>query len=347
VGTGNGGRKGPALELNFWTVINKECINGESGRNRAGEELTSQMKEIREAMEVLQSDDRLLLAVSGGRDSMVLLDAVARWRPETIAAVATFDHGTGEFAKAAVELVRSVAQGRGIAFVHGFASDLRPTEASWRSARWKFLRESALRSEARVATAHTLDDQVETVFIRLLRDAGPRGLAGLFAQGDVARPLVRVPRAVTADYAERYGVQFLDDPSNDSMKYLRNRVRRELLPACEAVSPGFSHDLVEISRRAASWRQSVEALAASLEPWQENGSVFVRADAILAFDAAARAVLWPAIVARAGVTLDRRGTERLAAFSTQEGRVQRMQLAGGHEIIRRSLTYEVRPAAIT
>jgi hypothetical protein len=110
------------------------------------------------------------------------------------------------------------------------------------------------------------------------------------------------------------------------------------------VCPGFADDLWEISQRAASWRRGVEGLVAKLEPWHENRSVFVDAHAILAYGRDARAILWPALAARAGIALDRRGTVRLAAFSTIQGRVRRIQLAGGHEIIRRSRTFEIRPA---
>jgi tRNA(Ile)-lysidine synthase len=168
------------------------------------------MTEIQTAIESTAPGERLVLAVSGGRDSMVLLDAFARLRPDAIAAVATFDHGTGAFARSAVEVVRQftaqITAPRGITFVHGAASDLPPTEAAWRGARWRFLRETAARFDARVATAHTRDDQVETVFIRVLRDSGPRGLAGLLADGDIVRPLVRLPRAFNAEYAEARSV---------------------------------------------------------------------------------------------------------------------------------------------
>ena len=303
-------------------------------------------RQIRAAVEAIAPGERLLLAVSGGRDSMVMFDAVVRWRPETIAGVATFDHGTGAFASDAVELVRAVAKSHAITFVHAVASDLPATEAAWRRARWRFLRQAAEKLAARVATAHTRDDQVETVFIRLLRDSGPRGLAGLLADGDVLRPLVQVPRVFNAEYAEAQTVKFMDDPSNLSRDFLRNRVRLDLLPACESVCPGFSDYLWDLSARAAVWRREVELLVASIEPWHENRSVFVHANAILAYDLDARAILWPALAARAGIALDRRGTVRLAAFSTSEGRVRRIQLAGGHEIIRRSRTFEIRPAAI-
>jgi tRNA(Ile)-lysidine synthase len=303
------------------------------------------VREIRVAVESIRRGNRLLLAVSGGCDSMVLLDAFMRWRPDAIAGVATFDHGTGAFARDAVELVRRITKTHDVRFVHGAASNLAATEAAWRRARWEFLRETAARLDARVSTGHTRDDHVETVFIRLLRDSGPRGLAGLLADGDIVRPLLTIPRAFNADYAETQRVEYLDDPSNLSRRHLRNRVRLDLLPACEAVCPGFSADLLKISERAALWRREVERLVTSLEPWHENRSVFVEADAILAYDRDARAMLWPALAARAGIALDKRGTVRVAAFSTAEGRVGRIQLAGGHEIIRRSRTFEIRPAA--
>jgi tRNA(Ile)-lysidine synthase len=289
--------------------------------------------------------DRLVLAVSGGRDSMVLLDAVARWRRSAIAAVATFDHGTGPAARAAADLVRLSAHALGVPVLHGWARDLPRTEAAWRVARWEFLRESAGPLQARVATAHTEDDQVETVFIRALRGSGPRGLAALYAASDVLRPLLGVTRDDVAAYASARRVPVVEDPGNGSRRHLRNRVRLDLLPALERARPGFRAELLQLARRSALWREEVEALATACRPRSDGASVFVEAAPLLALPEAALAYVWPALAARAGIALDRRGTHRLAAFTHRGTAGARIPLAGGHEVRRHVAAFEIRPSA--
>jgi tRNA(Ile)-lysidine synthase len=154
---------------------------------------------------LLSADAPVVLAVSGGVDSMVLLDAAARAEGARIAAVATFDHGTGSHAARAAAHVGREAHARGLPVAYGRAtSDAscpRPTEASWRAARHRFLADVASRHDARIATGHTRDDQVETVLMRVLRGSGARGLAGLAVKGSLLRPLLELPREVVERYA--------------------------------------------------------------------------------------------------------------------------------------------------
>lgn len=303
------------------------------------------VRAVREAVRArIPLDARVVLAVSGGCDSMVLLDAVGRWRRGAISSVATFDHGTGDAAREASALVVSVAERSGLPAVSGRGAGIKPGEAAWRAARWRFLRDVAASYDARVATAHTRDDQAETVFIRALRDAGPRGLAGLYAESPVLRPLLDVGRAELREYAKVMGVTFVSDPTNLSRRYLRNRVRLDLLPAMERLHPGFSESLLALSRRAAAWRSEVGRMVDALGPRRERGSLFVPAEPLDHFERDALAVLWPEIAARAGVVVDRRGTERLAEFSRGSVRGSRVQLSGGHEVIRHARAFEVRQA---
>lgn len=215
---------------------------------------------------------RWVLAVSGGRDSMVLLHAMARARGCEVAAVANFDHGTGAFARRAARLVEADAERLSLPFIAGVATEALPrNESAWRSARRAFLDAWAAELDAIVVTAHTRDDQIETVVQRLLRDAGPRGLAAMRAPppapgtGDVVRqrPLITVRRAAISAFAHAHGVAFIDDPSNDALSFQRNRVRHELLPALERAVPGFGDWCWALGERAAEWRRGVEALVDS------------------------------------------------------------------------------------
>jgi len=305
-----------------------------------------------EVARVLGDGKRVVLAVSGGCDSMVLLHAAARVARGSVVAVATFDHGTGAAARRAAVRVARAAKALGIPVRHGRATRRLRGEAEWREARWEFLRAAARELDAVVATAHTRDDQVETVIMRVLRGSGARGLAGLYAESPVLRPLLACSRDDVLAYARAQGVTWSDDPTNASRAHLRNRVRLDLRPALERVRPGFSEAMLALARRAAALRAEVEAeVDAALAQRPDGGALAVARAALLRYDAKGLALLWPALAARLGVALDRRGTARLVAL-TLEGRTgARIQLAGGFEalshrgnILLRPAIHEVAPA---
>ena len=287
----------------------------------------------------------LVLAVSGGLDSMVLLEAAARTIPARLLVVATFDHGTGAAARRGARLVVRRARALGLRVEAGRARVRATSEAAWRAARWSFLRHVAREAGAAVVTAHTRDDQVETVLIRALRESGPRGLAGLCAASPIRRPFLEVSRGRLREWAEAHAVEWIEDPSNADLRYRRNRVRHELLPALRASRPGFDEELLAIARRAAAWRADVEHVARGLSR-VERGAAYVATGALLGYDRAAIAVLWPAVAARVGLALDRRGTERLVGFTTNGGGEVggRAQLAGGWEVLRRREEFVLRRA---
>ncbi len=258
----------------------------------------------------------VLLAVSGGRDSAVLLHAAATAARGAVRAVATFDHGTGPHATDAAASVRASAAALGLGVVSGTAATAGRTEDAWREARWAFLRTAAADvGAAAVATAHTADDQIETIAMRVLRGAGPRGIAALAAaSAGVVRPLVAVPRAVVAEYAAAHRLRWVEDPSNADPRHLRSRVRSALLPACERARPLLPTRLGAAAERAAAWRAAVEVWARAIAPDPARGAAVA---ALAALGPEALAVFWPAFAARGGVRLDRRGLERLVAFTGQ------------------------------
>jgi tRNA(Ile)-lysidine synthase len=280
---------------------------------------------------------RVVLAVSGGRDSMSLMHAGAASAREGIACVASFDHATGAHSARALALVTRVAGELGLEVVCARATSAGRTEAEWRAQRWSFLRRVARERQAQVATAHTRDDQIETVLMRVMRGSGARGLAALEAgapSSAILRPLLACSRAEVAAYAARRRLEWLDDPSNARAEHLRNRVRNDLLPALTRARPSLPGELLAIATRAATLRAEVERFVdrkLSIEP--RDGSILVARDIMLGYDAEELALLWPAIAARAGVTLDRRGTERLITFTTVVRHGARMQLSGGYEAV--------------
>jgi len=296
-----------------------------------------QLSVLRAAGAVPDDGRRLVLAVSGGIDSMVLLDAAAAVLPARRLLVATFDHGTGAEAARAAAVVAERSRKLGIDCVSERAQTSLAGEAQLRASRWLFLRGVARDFNATVCTAHTADDQIETVIMRIMRDAGARGLAALFADSDVLRPMLGVTRRDVIAYASRRRLTWVEDPSNASPKYLRNRIRADLLPAIRRVHSSIDTELLEVATTAARWRSEVEAFVAQTVGVRVlSGGVGLDVDAatLAGYPAESLAILWPAIAARAGVTLDRRGTLRLAEFTRGATVGSRVQVSGGWEVIR-------------
>lgn len=287
---------------------------------------------LRASLEVALSNTEgpLVLAVSGGRDSMSLLHAVVRWAPERLAAVATYDHATGGYATDAAALVAAEGRKLGLTVVRERARSTGTSEAAWRNARWSFLNRVARAYKARVATAHTRDDQVETVVMRLLRGAGARGLAALAAPSPVVRPWLAVSRAEVGAWARAEKLPYMDDPTNAGVHFLRGRLRHDLLPLLEGSSAGFAEAMVSVGERAAHWRVDLDAFVDTLEVTHvAPGVVRVPAAPLEATTDEGRAVLWAALFARAGVALDARGTHALVRFTNGGRRGAYIALGGG------------------
>jgi tRNA(Ile)-lysidine synthase len=186
----------------------------------------------------VQPGSRVVVAVSGGVDSMVLLHALARSPLRLALRVAHIHHGLrGRSADRDAAMVAAAAERCGLPVsVVRLTAATRPRATSvqvWaRDARYAAL--EAIRKRVRAAwvlTAHTENDQAETVLLNLLRGTGVRGLAGIPRVRDrILRPLLDVSRSLIAAYADRHQVAFRDDPSNRSVAYRRNRIRHRLLP---------------------------------------------------------------------------------------------------------------------
>lgn len=274
---------------------------------------------------------------------MALMHAFSAAALDSVAVVATFDHGTGQAATRAANLVASEAADLGFEVVIGRAETVGASENEWRDARRAFLSDVAERTNAVVATAHTRDDQVETILMRVLRDAGTRGLAGLYARGETIRPLLEFSRDDVADYAADVGATWVEDPTNASMRYFRNRVRRDLLPALARVTPGLDDQLLGLAREAGTWRDELDAVVEPLARVSPAGtSVCVAVGDLAPYSREELSSLWPAIAAKVGLAMDWRGTERAAAFTTQSRTGTRIQLSGGWEIARSRHSFELR-----
>jgi tRNA(Ile)-lysidine synthase len=192
--------------------------------------------------DLLERGDKVLIACSGGADSVALVGAFLELRDEYSLrlAIAHFNHRLRRGAAADERFVIELAQGLGLP-LYLKREDIRTyarksgmnIEEAGRERRYKFLREAAARTGAfRIATAHTLSDQAETVLMRILRGSGPAGLGGIAPciDGLIVRPLIEVERREVEAYLRARKMPFRQDETNRDLRYLRNRVRRRLIP---------------------------------------------------------------------------------------------------------------------
>ena len=210
---------------------------------------------------------RVLCAVSGGLDSMCLLDYMTRQRGFSVAA-AHFNHGLrGSEADRDEEFVRDYCAKRRIPFVSG-SGDVRSfsekeglsIEEAARQLRYGFLQDTAERNGAdAILTAHHADDNAETVLLNLVRGTGSAGLAGIpQVRGNICRPFLRIPRAELAAYAAAHGVPHVEDSTNDDPDAAaRNALRSSVMPVLRQINPKCVEN---IARTSAILREESDAL---------------------------------------------------------------------------------------
>lgn len=208
--------------------------------------------------------ETLVAAVSGGPDSMALLHVLARITPPlgiTLHAHGV-DHGLRAEAAGELDVAEAFATRLGVPFARTRVSVARGgnLQARARTARFEALAAAARAVGARtIATAHHSDDRAETVLIRLMRGSGPRGLAvlppraplGAHDDLELVRPFLRARRAAVLAHVERHAIPFATDASNADPRFLRVRVRRELMPLLEELSPGIVDHLVALADQLA------------------------------------------------------------------------------------------------
>ena len=211
----------------------------------------------------------LLVAVSGGADSMTLLDLLPNvpslaGHPLIVAHV---DHGIHPDSARIAAQVRTAAQERGLLFVSTtLALGAGASETMARRARLAWLRAAAREQEARwIVLAHHADDQHETTLMRFLRGSGPAGLGGMrVREGMLLRPLLGIRRATLRRYATARGLTWWDDPANTDPRHLRAWLRHVALPLLGDRLPDLPARLKQGRRQAADNRR---AWSAALTSW--------------------------------------------------------------------------------
>ena len=209
-------------------------------------------REIRES-ELIERGQLVQVAVSGGPDSMALMHvlSILRSRLGFELCAHAVDHGIREEAAQEVEQAGALAVSLKVPFssTRVQVATGGNLQARAREARFEALREAAKSVGAqRIALAHHADDRAETMLLRILRGSGPAGLAAMPARNDeLIRPFIRARRSVVLRHLHQHGVLYATDPSNEDRRFDRVRVRREVLPTLEAVSPRVVEHLCRLA----------------------------------------------------------------------------------------------------
>ena len=182
--------------------------------------------------------EKILAAVSGGADSMCLLNILLE--KGSLGAVAHFNHGLrGEESDRDEEFVRSYCAEREIKFICGRAESRLKSEDEARRARYAFLERAADEAGcALIATAHNMNDNAETVLLNLVRGAGTKGLCGIpERRGRIIRPLLGMTRAEIEEYNLSRGIPHVEDSTNRENDFSRNKIRNLVIPVLEEINP--------------------------------------------------------------------------------------------------------------
>jgi len=292
--------------------------------------------------ELLPAGSTVLVAVSGGGDSIALLHLLARAAPRRPLrlVVGHLDHALRRGSATDRRFVESVAGRLGLACVSdrrdvrkAARRDESPEEAA-RRVRRGFLLEAALAVGAsHVATGHNLDDQAETVLLRLVRGAGATALTGMAraGPGPFVRPLLGLERAEIRAWLRRHRIACREDPSNRNLRFDRNRVRRLVVPVLvDAINPRAARLLVQAAER---FREDAAYLDAAAEQ-RLDAIATLGHDGWLSFDAAALAV--------DGAVLGR----RIAHLALRRAGVDPRRIGARHVEGLLRLAHTIRPAEL-
>ena len=302
----------------------------------------------------------VVVGVSGGADSMTLLHLMRhRDGPPTVRLhAAHVDHRMRAESAADAAWVGGICERWGIPFHLRAAAAPVANEAEGRELRYDLFEEvrRGLGRGAVAMTAHTADDQAETVLFRAARGSGPRGLGGIRAarSPSVVRPLLPFRRAEVRSYATERGIPFRDDPTNRDVRWTRNRLRHEILPALEDAVPGATAALAALARTSRLEAHAlgellderIAALAAPPAPTAPPppGALSLDRPALVALSRPLLTLVLRRAVQRMGGDPGRGATEALVRFAREGRSGRRVAVAGGVVVERRRDQLMIRKA---
>lgn len=285
-------------------------------------------------------DDRLLpagsdvvVAVSGGIDSVTLLHLLRFGASNYRLRAAHFDHRMRPDSRADAEWVRGLCLAWRVPLEIGAAGVPPTTEADARTVRYAFLHDVAERSGAmHIVTAHHADDQAETVLYRILRGSG--GLHGIpERRGSIVRPLLPFRRAEIEEYARAERLSFREDPTNVRLDRARNRIRHIALPALERTMPGAAVELTRLARRVraseAAWRQVVELLLEDVVVERSGARILLARNRLLGYHRHIRGRVIRRVIEELGTAPGRAGTRAALDFIRSGSSGSGIELRGG------------------
>ena len=222
---------------------------------------------------LISKGDTIVCAVSGGADSIALLWALYLLKEEwdlTLSAAHFNHHLRGEESDRDEQFVRDFCSGYGIP-LHVGSGQVVPgekgLEAAARDARYAFLQTLP----GKIATAHTADDNAETVLMHLIRGTGLKGLGGISpARNNLIRPMLHVTRAEVEAFLAEYAVDYIHDSSNSTDEFLRNRLRHHVMPLLKAENPKLSQNLSAMALRLREDEQALSDLSRLDQPEVEK-----------------------------------------------------------------------------
>jgi tRNA(Ile)-lysidine synthase len=292
---------------------------------------------------MLSAGAAVLACVSGGADSMCMLDMLIRMSENTRITVeaAHFNHKLrGDESERDMNFVLNYCLEAGIG-CHVGSGDVRSeaarsrggTEAAARSMRYAYFVQTAKRGGfAVMATAHTADDNAETVLLNLSRGAGTRGLAGIPpVREGIIRPLLCLTRADVEAYVAERGVPYVYDSSNSSAAYARNRVRHAVTPVLRSINPAVSANILRASELLRSDDDYIRTRARGFISSNCPDGSSVRADELLALHPAVAARV---IAAMAGVRLSYERTKAVLRLCGRDLPSGEARLPGGKSAFR-------------
>ncbi len=314
-------------------------LNAKPNMFRRSQTILQKIRTTIDRYHLLRKGDRVLVAFSGGADSTALLAALLDLKREYSLdlSLAHFNHGLRRSAARDEKSTRETAKHHSIPIVVG-REDIRAyarkdglnLEEAGRRRRYEFLRATAAQIGAtKIATGHTMNDQAETVLLRLLRGTGPLGLSGIapVVDGLIVRPLLEVERGEVDSYLRARRLSFCQDESNRDLRFLRNKIRLKLIPYLQK---NFDPRIVRhLARLAQIVGEDEKFLAALARP--KVGKAIILSKDKVELNAAALAKL-PAALARRCVRdflKEVKGSLRRISFDTVEA-VRR--LAEGREL---------------